>query len=280
MNTLTQLCQEIKHEQDQLKLTLTTKIEACKTELMNEMDKKLNVLSKELQLNITILTRRIENVETQLKDITDSDNFNPSKTIVVTNLPLEHGKSAHNQASHLVMEGLGLDSDIVRAKRLDGRNGKPGILKCEMQSEEQKILALRRKQYLQTSERYGRVYIRSSQTHEERVTQNNLRLIMEAIPDLRGRYRFAGNGRLVEKGTQRYTNRHVQPEIPQPNDQLSRGHMTQPRASTNSTPQQSQHRTLNGNQQMETNDVPPSTLFNNTVTPRRPVRNMDGSKTT
>ena len=35
--------------------------------------------------------------------------------------------------------------------------------------------------------------------HNKKVAQGNIRTLLDFLPDLRGRYRFAGNGHLVEK---------------------------------------------------------------------------------
>ena len=141
----------------------------------------------------------MERLETQVDTILDEDNFNPSRTIIVQRLSDEPGKTPHDLAQALVRDGLGLPTEVVRAKRLQGRNGRPGLLKAELPSQDHKVAVLKRKQNLKASQRYGNVYIRSSQTHEERVAQSNLMVIVDTIPELKGRYRFAGNGRPVEK---------------------------------------------------------------------------------
>ena len=197
--TLTDLCQEIKSSQDTLKTTLLQKIEECKVEVIRGMDAKMDTLRRDVSHEVSRLTTRVERMETKVQDIVDDDNFNPARTLVVTRLNTDSDKSPLDQAQALMHDGLGLDTPVVRAKRLQGRNGKPGILKAELPSTDHKVEALRRKQNLMGNRRYSNVYVRSSQTHEERVMQTNMRLVLDAIPELSGRYRFAGNGRLVEK---------------------------------------------------------------------------------
>ena len=197
--TLTDLCQEIKTSQDTLTTTLLQKIEESKIEVIRDMDAKLDILRRDVSHEVSRLTTRVERMESKVQDIVDDDNFNPARTLVVTRLNTESDKSPLDQAQALLHDGLGLDTPVVRAKRLQGRNGKPGILKAELPSQDHKVEALRRKQNLVGDRRYSNVYVRSSQTHEERVMQTNMRLVLDAIPELSGRYRFAGNGRLVEK---------------------------------------------------------------------------------
>ena len=159
----------------------------------------MDTLRRDVSQEVSRLTTRVEHMESKVQDIVDDDNCNPSRTLVVTRLNTESDKSPLDQAQALLQDGLGLDTAVVRAKRLQGRNGKPGILKAELPSQDHKVEALRRKQNLMGNRRYNNVYVRSSQTHEERVMQTNMRLVLDAVPELRGRYRFAGNGRLVEK---------------------------------------------------------------------------------
>ena len=71
-------------------------------------------------------------------------------------------------------------------------------------SKREKIELLRAKTTLSRKPDYSRVYIRSSQTHEERLIRLNTQALLNLIPN-GSKYRIAGSGRLVEKdigGTQ------------------------------------------------------------------------------
>ena len=199
VRSLGAVCAEIKRDQALLRDTVLQKIDTCKTELIRDIDSKMEQIRTDINQDMARVATRMDHVESQIKDIVDDDHFNPSRTLVVTRLREEHGKSAQDQAQELLRDGLGLDTPVVRAKRLQSRNDKPGLMKAELPSLEHKVQALRRKQNLKANVRYEQVYIRSSQSHEERVSQNNIRTILDAIPDLRGKYRFAGNGRLVDR---------------------------------------------------------------------------------
>ena len=192
------LCQEIRGLKimcQDIKDTLSNKIQQSQ----NEMIKRINEMDTSFSRDISVINTRIDNVESQVQDMVAGDNYNPDRTLVVTKLNEEPGSTVFDQAQALVRDGLGLATQVVRAKRLQGRNGNPGIVKVELPSLEKKVEALRRKPNLQSQRRYERVYVRSSQSHEERVAQSNLKVIVDAIPELRGRYRFAGNGRIVDK---------------------------------------------------------------------------------
>jgi hypothetical protein len=193
------MCAQIQRDQLLLRDSVLKKIDECKSELLNVMDTKLNQLRQDMNQDIERVVTRMDQVENNIQDIKDEDHFNPTRTLVVTRLSEERGKSVQDQAQELIRDGLGLDMPVVRAKRLQGRNGRSGLVKAELPSQDHKIQALRRKHNLKANIRYEQVYIRSSQSHEERVAQSNLRLVIDAIPDLRVKYRLAGNGRLVEK---------------------------------------------------------------------------------
>ena len=54
-------------------------------------------------------------------------------------------KSPQDQAQELLLDGLDLDTPVVRGKRLQGRNDKPGFMKAELPSPEHMVKALWRK---------------------------------------------------------------------------------------------------------------------------------------
>ena len=169
------------------------------------MKTKFDQLHRELNQDIQQVSSRVDTIELKVDQLSQNDWFSPDRTLVVSRLNTDTSRSEFDQAQALVKDGLGLDTPVVRIKRMAGRNGRPGLLKVELPSVNEKIEALRRKQNLRSRARYEHVYIRSSQTHDERVAQGNIRTLLDSLPDLRGRYRFAGNGRLVEK-TERVVN--------------------------------------------------------------------------
>ena len=72
----------------------------------------------------------------------------------------------------------------MRAKRLTTPDGKPGVMKIQLKTVNMKINVLRNKQKLKKSE-FDRVYIRTSQSHLERVQQLNMKAILEHIVQIR-----------------------------------------------------------------------------------------------
>ena len=53
-------------------------------------------------------------------------------------------------------------NDVLRTKRLESRTEKPGLIKVEFRTKNEKINALKAKATLKSTPRFNRVYIRSS----------------------------------------------------------------------------------------------------------------------
>ena len=98
---------------------------------------------------------------------------------------------------------LGLRGIVpVRCIRLDSKSNKPGVVKVQLKTKQDKITILyEQKEQLKQIPRYKRVYIRSAQTHEERIMRLNMQTLLNDLPN-GDDYRFTGNGRLVKKDDQ------------------------------------------------------------------------------
>ena len=102
-------------------------------------------------------------------------------------------------AQQIVNIALGLTlMPIVGAIRVGNRDGRPGVIKLELCSKEDKIEVLRNKNKLGNSDKFQKVFIRSSQSHTERLIELNFKTLLQEIPN-GGQYRVTGNGRLVNK---------------------------------------------------------------------------------
>ena len=81
-----------------------------------------------------------DELDTRVKEIEDKlpntiSDFSPEMTLVAINLP-DNGTSPTDQARKLLEEGIGTQKPFVRAKRLPGKDGRPGIIKIQCQSKE------------------------------------------------------------------------------------------------------------------------------------------------
>ena len=87
---------------------------------------------------------------------------------------------------------------VVNATRTPLRDNKPGIVKIEFKDTDTKVAVLRAKSQLGNDDRYRRVFIRSAQSHVERVSQKNTMAVLREM-GLEDKFRFTGNGKLVPK---------------------------------------------------------------------------------
>ena len=72
--------------------------------------------------------------------------------------------------------------NVVRAVRTPWRNNKPGIIKIELESVEEKIRILKGEKMLETKQGYKKVFIRGGKSHEERLIQNNIQEVLTLLP--------------------------------------------------------------------------------------------------
>ena len=171
-------------------------VQPRKTNLKQEID----ALQNQLNTDIGQLSTRCEVIENRLKLLEEKHFFDFETTIVAQHVPITPGKETDiiKLAEEIVWEGTETrDVKVVRAKRLESNNGKPGLLKIELDSVQDKVRVLRNKPKLRKHCSFSRVYIRSSKSHAERIMESNMSLLLQQLP-IGNHYRLAGNGRLVQ----------------------------------------------------------------------------------
>ena len=127
-----------------------------------------------------------------------TQEFPVDTTLVCYGIPYVEGEDIYETAQVLVETGLDLPNIQVQlAKRMSTRNNRPGLVKIQLSSLDDKIAVLRAKRNLLDTE-YCEVYIRSSMSHADRMAQNNLHIILNEIPN-GYKYRVAANGRIIKK---------------------------------------------------------------------------------
>jgi hypothetical protein len=110
--------------------------------------------------------------------------FDCNYTVIYINWREETGEHLDTKVQNLVQNGLGLRG--VRPKRvmrLKSRDGKPGLVKIELATEEEKINVLRAKRNLNDTREYKRVYLCRSMPHAERLIQINFNQILKEMPN-------------------------------------------------------------------------------------------------
>ena len=85
----------------------------------------------------------------------------------------------------------------IRYERMKSNSNKPGLVKVELRSPEEKRALLRAKRKLRETLKYKDVFIRSSQTYAERIMRSNLKTILAEIPS-GSEYKLTANGRILK----------------------------------------------------------------------------------
>ena len=87
---------------------------------------------------------------------------------------------------------------VIQVMRTPAREGSSGVFKVELASKHDKIEVLRRKATLKQSHEFKNVYLRSSMSHIERLSQLNFKMLLSEIPQGKD-FRITGNGRIIKK---------------------------------------------------------------------------------
>ena len=190
---------ELKNSQDSFRKTMDSKLNS----ITNTVASKIDSLKEDLYLELGRLDTKVQKIEERLSSLEvqhqTEEKYPVDRSIIVINMREEKDEDTEKKCTELIQNGLGLrDMEPVRCARLTSRDGKPGIIKVQLRSKQDKINVLRHKNELNKCTPYKRVYIRSAQTHEERLMRQNLQTLMRDIPNGND-YRFTGNGRLIRK---------------------------------------------------------------------------------
>jgi hypothetical protein len=167
-----------------------------------------NVISekKEMQEKLESFNKDLAEMKSQCT-FRQPVEYDPDVTAVIYKLAYSVGEDLQSKVIHLLEYGMGL-SDItpVRCKRTPMRNGKPGLVKAEFSSLDEKLHVLRNKSKLKAGHYlYRDVYIRTSKCHTDRINEQNIKTVLSELPQGKD-YRFTGNGKLV-KVDQNFTSR-------------------------------------------------------------------------
>ena len=153
--------------------------------------------AREKQLNRieTTLTTDMNKVKQRLDQI-EKPPFDPERTLVFTGVKPSEETADHVKIQNLI-EATGVQCTIRNVKRLvPNHENTVGIIKCELDSLDEKIQVLRNKRHIITTSQG--VWVRSSKTHTDRVMSSNFQTILSLIPGGDG-FKMAGNGIIIPK---------------------------------------------------------------------------------
>lgn len=188
-------------DQKALRQSLESRIENTKKELNAEMSAQFTALKDEINMDIERLGNRMTVLEQRLNALDRSEEpFPVATTCVVFNLREERGENIQDKCEELINRGMGLGQIKPKiCRRLVSKTGKTGIVKIQLKTKEDKEAVIKAKAELgKRGSGYERVFVRASQTHEERLVRQNTRTLLNALPN-KDEYRVTMSGLLVKK---------------------------------------------------------------------------------
>lgn len=196
----------LQSHQNEIKQTLdnqNTELKKLKLSLTKTIETEVKKLQTYVDQEIARVVTRIETVETKIQEMQlkqeESDKFSTDVTIVVSGLPFDDEENIAEKVDDLIRRGALVPGiRIVRAIRLPTNNLRPGLIKVQLQSVQDKIRVLQAKSNVKNCEEYRRVFIRSSKTHTERVNEQNIQKLLQMIPE-GNKYRLTSNGKLIPR---------------------------------------------------------------------------------
>ncbi|KAK7907120.1 hypothetical protein WMY93_015732 [Mugilogobius chulae] len=172
--------------------------------LKAEFSQKTKELQDNMDLERSILIQRIEKLEAKLDRTREKTctRFDPDVSVIISGLLYTEEEDVPGLVNELLAEGLQWEpprgGGVVAAERTRNRGGRPGVIKVEFGSVQEKISVLRKKQVLRGNAKYKQVYIRSAKTHTERLIELNFKTLLDQMPS-GGQFYITGNGRVRKR---------------------------------------------------------------------------------
>ena len=192
-------------KQDMAIEKLNQKVDDQKNELMLDIEKRIGDFKESVMSTVSsiqndcLLLRK--DLEAMQAVVSTEPIANVDNTVVLTNLaePADDPLTLRDNIDQLIL-ALGTDVhetvEVVQVKRLQGRDGKPGLVKVALDSLASKVKVLRAKNKLKDSVKFSKVWMRTSKTHGERVSEMNFKTLLQLIPG-GDKLRMTGNGKIV-----------------------------------------------------------------------------------
>ena len=166
-----------------------------------EIEKATKDMMANLDTEVGILCARMEKMELKIfEKEAKRNNFDPDVSLIVVGLPQSEGEDLMAKVNDLLHVGLGCDTVRCPAavERVRARGDRPGIVKVEMNSVQEKVTVLRRKSKLRDNDSFSKVYVSSAKSHAERLMELNFRTLIRETAVGKDFY-VTGNGRMVKR---------------------------------------------------------------------------------
>ena len=203
------LLETIVSQNAELKSSMLETITKVKTELTNEIRNQIESLvasfDKKINENNSRINEISERVATLERSCKISDPLDDCDLcIVIFGLPEQPNENVAEAVSTM-LQSIDLRPNIVSAKRIPSRTARsgyrqnPGVIKIALTSLDEKVKILRAKRQLDTvGGSYRRVYMRSSETHAERLIKLNAQILLKELPN-GDNFKVSGNGRSIHR---------------------------------------------------------------------------------
>ena len=206
IKSLRKLVVDIQKEQRAIKVPIHAKIDSVAEDMKKNIENEVKSIREYVDMSLASVNDKLGQLHQRIRGLETSQKaqepYTTEVSIVAFNVPFtteENILATVEHMPHNIQDGLGLrDIRVIRAERTPMRNGKPGIVKVELSSLDDKKFVLRAKTSLRNTIKYKKVYMRGAQTHAERLNELNFKAILHDIPG-GNRYRITGSGRLVYK---------------------------------------------------------------------------------
>lgn len=233
LDTLIRAVNDIKSNQCSFKRMFETKLDALRTDLIENIDTKVRALRDELSMDLSRESCRIDNVVKSIQSLQGrldtvessrtpdnrndsngtgnhssvrrSNGYNPDDpdvAITASGIPFTEGENLLQKAESLINalgEEVSFNVCVTKAARLPTRfHNRPALVKISFQNVDEKILVLRNKMNLKDSDNFKNVYLKSCKSHVERLIELNARAIIQQLPQGRS-LRVDANGRIKQR---------------------------------------------------------------------------------
>lgn len=196
--------------------SLKARMEHNHDDIKETLEKRLADFKDYVDLEIAQMTNKYLQLEGKFHEIErlkECKHYLEDHTIVIQRLQYEKEENLEAKVQDLLSQ-ISTNTSYVRCMRMQQRDQThTPLVKVQFESKDSKIMMLKNKGELKRSAKYRNTYIRSSQTHEERVSRQNIDTIMKEL-NLQHKFRVTGSGKLVPQDPQ-----YQQPSTWQPNEQ-------------------------------------------------------------
>lgn len=192
--------QQINSKFDSLNERMGKLIAETQASMKYELEKTAAELRANLDTEVGIISSRMERIEAKIAAKCATPSFDPNVSIIIVGLPQDDNEDLMAKVVNLLRDGLRCDPVPTPAavERVRARGTKPGLVKVELPSVEEKVAVLRRKAKLKDNDRFQRVFLSSAKSHSERLVDLNFRTLLRETSILKDYY-VTANGRLVKR---------------------------------------------------------------------------------